>query len=77
MITDADVIEQFAETSEGYAETIGAREATELATTFNVRFEIEDDAGRSAALHLGVPGGMREQIRVDRRNRNIVGSQQS
>lgn len=52
MIIDTGVIEDAAEAAEGDAHAVGAARATVLAAAFDVRLEIEKDAGNAAAMEL-------------------------
>jgi hypothetical protein len=49
VVADADVVEHAAKATQGDAHAVGAAEAAELAASFDVRFEVEED-GRVALL---------------------------
>ena len=60
MVFDVDVVQHLAESAERYSHAVGAAEATELAASLYVRFEIEEDAGDSSPLEL--PFQLRDQL---------------
>ena len=52
VVVDADVVEHAAEAADRDAHSVGAAEAAELAAAFDVRLEVDDDAGDAALGEL-------------------------